>query len=97
VVARTFPLAKAADAHRFLENDHPNGKVVLTAVSGRPATSSCPLRGVAALAGRHAGCQAEVRRAFAGPRLGLSLVGGQLLLIGGLLRLFFGSYCACCA
>jgi NADPH:quinone reductase-like Zn-dependent oxidoreductase len=31
VVARTFPLAKAADAHRFLENDHPNGKVVLTA------------------------------------------------------------------
>jgi NADPH:quinone reductase-like Zn-dependent oxidoreductase len=31
VVARTFPSAKAADAHRFLENDHPNGKVVLTA------------------------------------------------------------------
>ena len=28
-VARTFPLAQAADAHRFLENDHPNGKVVL--------------------------------------------------------------------
>ena len=30
VVARTFPLAEAADAHRFLENDHPRGKVVLT-------------------------------------------------------------------
>jgi NADPH:quinone reductase-like Zn-dependent oxidoreductase len=29
VVARTFPLAEAADAHRFLENDHPIGKVVL--------------------------------------------------------------------
>jgi NADPH:quinone reductase-like Zn-dependent oxidoreductase len=28
-VARTFPLAQAGDAHRFLENDHPNGKVVL--------------------------------------------------------------------
>jgi NADPH:quinone reductase-like Zn-dependent oxidoreductase len=28
-VAKTFPLAQAADAHRFLENDHPNGKVVL--------------------------------------------------------------------
>ncbi|HEY5009205.1 MAG TPA: zinc-binding dehydrogenase, partial [Caulobacteraceae bacterium] len=28
-VARTFPLAEAADAHRFLENDHPRGKVVL--------------------------------------------------------------------
>ena len=28
-VARTFPLAQAADAHRFLENDHPRGKVVL--------------------------------------------------------------------
>jgi NADPH:quinone reductase-like Zn-dependent oxidoreductase len=30
VVAKTFPLAEAADAHRFLENDHPRGKVVLT-------------------------------------------------------------------
>ena len=30
VVAKTFPLAQAADAHRFLENDHPRGKVVLT-------------------------------------------------------------------
>ena len=30
VVAKTFPLAQAADAHRFLENDHPIGKVVLT-------------------------------------------------------------------
>ncbi len=28
-VAKTFPLAQAADAHRFLENDHPHGKVVL--------------------------------------------------------------------
>jgi NADPH:quinone reductase-like Zn-dependent oxidoreductase len=30
VVAKTFPLAEAADAHRFLENGHPIGKVVLT-------------------------------------------------------------------
>jgi len=30
VVAKTFPLVQAADAHRFLENDHPIGKVVLT-------------------------------------------------------------------
>jgi NADPH:quinone reductase-like Zn-dependent oxidoreductase len=30
VVAKTFPLAQAADAHRFLENGHPRGKVVLT-------------------------------------------------------------------
>ncbi|HEX4199409.1 MAG TPA: NADP-dependent oxidoreductase [Caulobacteraceae bacterium] len=29
-VARTFPLAQAADAHRFLEDQHPHGKVVLT-------------------------------------------------------------------
>ena len=29
VVAKTFPLAEAADAHRYLENDHPIGKVVL--------------------------------------------------------------------
>ena len=28
-VARTFPLAQAADAHCFLENEHPHGKVVL--------------------------------------------------------------------
>ena len=32
VVAKTFPLAEAADAHRFLENDHPIGKVVLITV-----------------------------------------------------------------
>lgn len=30
VVARTFPLAEAADAHRFLMAGHPGGKVVLT-------------------------------------------------------------------
>jgi NADPH:quinone reductase-like Zn-dependent oxidoreductase len=30
VVAKTFPLAEAADAHRFLEAGHPNGKVVLS-------------------------------------------------------------------
>jgi NADPH:quinone reductase-like Zn-dependent oxidoreductase len=29
-VAKTFPLAEAADAHRFLEDEHPHGKVVLT-------------------------------------------------------------------
>lgn len=29
VVSRTFPLAKAAEAHAFLEDEHPNGKVVL--------------------------------------------------------------------
>ncbi len=29
-VARTFPLAQAAAAHRCLEEDHPQGKVVLT-------------------------------------------------------------------
>lgn len=29
-VAKTFPLADAAAAHRFLENEHPIGKVVLT-------------------------------------------------------------------
>ena len=29
VVAKTFPLAQPADAHRFLENAHPIGKVVL--------------------------------------------------------------------
>jgi len=28
-VSRTFPLAKAAEAHAFLEDEHPNGKVVL--------------------------------------------------------------------
>jgi NADPH:quinone reductase-like Zn-dependent oxidoreductase len=28
-VAKTFPLAQAADAHRFLESQHPHGKVVL--------------------------------------------------------------------
>jgi NADPH:quinone reductase-like Zn-dependent oxidoreductase len=29
VVARTFPLAEASAAHRFLEDEHPRGKVVL--------------------------------------------------------------------
>jgi NADPH:quinone reductase-like Zn-dependent oxidoreductase len=29
-VATTFPLSEAADAHRFLEEEHPHGKVVLT-------------------------------------------------------------------
>jgi NADPH:quinone reductase-like Zn-dependent oxidoreductase len=29
-VARTFPLAAAAAAHRCLEDEHPNGKIVLT-------------------------------------------------------------------
>jgi NADPH:quinone reductase-like Zn-dependent oxidoreductase len=29
VVAKTFPLAQAADAHRYLETQHPLGKVVL--------------------------------------------------------------------
>jgi NADPH:quinone reductase-like Zn-dependent oxidoreductase len=29
-VAKTFPLAEAAAAHRFLEEEHPHGKVVLT-------------------------------------------------------------------
>ena len=28
-VARTYSLAEAADAHRFLEEGHPGGKVVL--------------------------------------------------------------------
>jgi NADPH:quinone reductase-like Zn-dependent oxidoreductase len=30
VVAKTFPLAEASAAHAFLEDKHPNGKVVLT-------------------------------------------------------------------
>jgi len=30
VIAKTYPLAQAADAHRFLEDKHPLGKVVLT-------------------------------------------------------------------
>jgi NADPH:quinone reductase len=29
VIARTYPLAEAAEAHRFLEEGHPGGKVVL--------------------------------------------------------------------
>ena len=29
-IAKTFPLAEAAAAHRMLENDHPQGKIVLT-------------------------------------------------------------------
>lgn len=30
IIARAFPLAQAAEAQQFLENDHPAGKVVLT-------------------------------------------------------------------
>jgi NADPH:quinone reductase-like Zn-dependent oxidoreductase len=30
VIAKTFPLAAAADAQRFLEIEHPAGKIVLT-------------------------------------------------------------------
>jgi NADPH:quinone reductase-like Zn-dependent oxidoreductase len=29
-LSKTFPLARAADAHRFLESEHPRGKIVLT-------------------------------------------------------------------
>ena len=29
-VAKTFGLSDAAEAHRYLEQDHPHGKVVLT-------------------------------------------------------------------
>jgi NADPH:quinone reductase-like Zn-dependent oxidoreductase len=30
VITKTFPLADAAAAQQFLENEHPAGKVVLT-------------------------------------------------------------------
>ena len=30
VIERTYPLAEAADAIRFIESEHPGGKVVLT-------------------------------------------------------------------
>jgi NADPH2:quinone reductase len=29
-ISRTFPLAKAADAHRAIEQGHTTGKIVLT-------------------------------------------------------------------
>jgi hypothetical protein len=34
VVAKTFPLDQAAEAQRFIEEEHPAGKVVLTASDG---------------------------------------------------------------